>query len=261
MGRTGLGIVTKLFFGSGIAALAGCVSMAIFAAPAGAAPITDHSASGNPVVFCSTRIRQATQQNFPLYGPIDLVNQGCISGSKGYDKLVAPDGSWTSNPSGGDGVYSNSGGGDSEDAVEQSIVYATGKIVELTELGKDDRGNNEDKGSISVSSNIIPGGGKILFDYSNDGTSFSWLVENNAFQVAYITIKAANSYLLYEIPTGVFGGTFSSANLRSSSGNLNPQISHIKFWFTEYTSVPEPAALGLFGLGSAGLLLARRRRR
>ena len=67
-----------------------------------------------PVYYCNS-------------GPgIDLVNDGCISGTA------------TDYPDGGDGDYSNAGGGDTEAAVEQAILDATGVAVDITEYGASD---------------------------------------------------------------------------------------------------------------------------
>lgn len=168
-------------------------------------------------------------------GPgIDLVNSGCISGeAEGY-------------PSGGDGVYSNTGGGDPIAAVQAAIFGATGVApVGLTLYGKTDA----NPGLFNL--------GTFVGGTTKSGT---WDVLNNAISIKYITVKAANSFALYELSgAGANSGTWTTAGILNSGGN-QPGVSHISFW-TAAAAVPEPSTWLMMLLGMAGVGFSMRRKR
>lgn len=211
----------------------------MFATPAAAGPVVDgqHTPDGSPVIFCSSKFVQFFN-GFNLPTP-DLVDDGCVSGVS--SKYNAPG----TSQDGNDGYYSNAGGGDSESAVELQIALAVGKLVELTLAADINNGSGSQNG--------------IVASTSNGGKTISWEVTGDAFQVAFVTIKAANSFILYQIPGGAFGGQFTTQGILTNGGQ-QPGVSHIRFWFADQ-SIPEPAAIGLFGLGLLGLGVARRRKR
>ncbi len=152
-------------------------------------------------------------------GGIDLVATGCISGA-------------------GDGYYSNTGGGDPVAAVEEQIFLATGTHVDLTQYGKSD--------SNAALFSFTPASGGSL-DGSKSGT---WQVLDGT-DIAYITIKAANSFALYQFdPTST--GFYTTAGMLNNGGQ-QPGVSHISFWTAQRQQVPEPAALVLFAFGLAVL--------
>jgi hypothetical protein len=172
------------------------------------------TANAAPVLFCKD-------------GGIDLVAQGCISGiSNAY-------------PGGGDGLYDNSGGGDSEAKVEEAIFGATGMMVDISLYGKSDSNPTLFSFTPTDPTSAQSGTWQVL-----DGTS-----------IAYITIKAANSYALYQVNSS--SGTFTTAGILNNGGQ-QPNVSHISFWTADTTPVPEPATVILMG---AGLIAAGAYRR
>jgi len=199
-------------------ALAGSAALAVWAV---AAP-----ANAVPVLYCKD-------------GPaIDLVTTGCISGTaRGY-------------PGGGDGIYSNAGGGDPVAAVQTAIFGATGANVALTLYGKSDSNP-----SLFTFTPTDPA-------TANAGT---WDVVNNSIFIKYITVKAANSYALYELPgAGANSGNFSTLGILNNGGQ-RPDVSHISFWTAASGGpkggVPEPGewAMMLAGFGMIGAVFRQRR--
>lgn len=171
-------------------------------------------------------------------GPgIDLVNDGCVSGESQFY------------PDGGDGIYSNAGGGDAEAAVEAAILGATGSAVDISLYG----GSDNDPGLFSMTG--VP------------GTGGTWDVIDDSVMIAYITVKAANSFSLYDVQ-GANSGTWSTAGLRVKNKDSQPTVSHIRFWLGPVTdpgnpdppnATPLPGTLALLGLSVLGLVARRRR--
>jgi hypothetical protein len=179
-------------------------------------------ASGAVVLYCSS-------------GPgIDLVANGCVSGT-------AP-----AYPGGGDGVYSNAGGGDPLAAVQAAITAATGVApIGLSLYGKSD-------GNAGLFS---------LAGVSPAALSGTWDVLDDSVLVKYITVKAANSFALYELSgQGANSGVFTTLGLLNNGGN-QPVVSHISFWQAgAAAAVPEPATWAMMIFGFAGIGFAMRRR-
>ncbi|MBK5293182.1 MAG: hypothetical protein JJE04_16100 [Acidobacteriia bacterium] len=183
------------------------------------------TAMATPVYFCNN-------------GPgIDLVTNGCISGeASGY-------------PGGGDGIYSNTGGGDPESAVEAAILGATGFAVDITLFGKSDDN-------------------PALFTFTPDPLSGAqsgiWSVIDGT-PIDYITIKAANSFALYQVG-GASSGIFDTLEILNEGGQ-QPDVSHISFWTGGLPNdppndpAPEPATwmMAIGGLLGVGLLRRFRR--
>lgn len=180
-------------------------------------------ASGAVVLYCSS-------------GPgIDLVQNGCVSGTaKNY-------------PGGGDGIYSNAGGGDSLAAVQAAITSATG----VAPVGLSLYGKSDENAALFALTGVSPA-----------GQSGTWNVLDDSILIKYITVKAANSFALYE-----FSGNGTNADAFTTLGLLNnggqrPNVSHISFWQAGGTAaVPEPATWALMMFGFAGIGLGMRRRK
>jgi hypothetical protein len=150
----------------------------------------------------------------------------------------------------GDGFYGNSGGGDTEARVEASILRATGVAVDINLYGKADAGQSSALFTFNGGAN------------SPSGLSGTWSVVAPNVLIKYITVKAANSYALYEMPgAGVSSWTYSTEGILNNGGN-QPNVSHISFWTADVATgaVPEPAswAMLIAGMGIVGFSMRRR---
>lgn len=198
------------------------------------------SALASFVAFATVSPAMAVPVLFCKDGPgINLVTTGCISGTgNGYT-------------GGGDGIYSNSGGGDPEARVEQAIFGATGAVVNLTLYGKSD----SNPALFAFDGDNNP---------ANDQTGTFDLLDNSIL-IKYITIKAANSFALYEFAgAGVNSGSFTTAGILNN-GRQQPQVSHISFWTTgSIPAVPESGTWAMlvagFGVVGGASRLRRTRR-
>jgi len=185
------------------------------------------NASAAPLLFCKDG---ASTTDFDLA-------TGCISGtSRHYTPTT-------------DGLYSNAGGGDPEAKVEEAILGATGTPVDIFLYGDSD-----------TSPSLFN-----LTGISPAGQSGTWAVVDNTVDIAYITVKAANSFALYEVSDPKMG-TWTTVGILNN-GNQQPTVSHIRFWTTQDydlpnppASVPVPGTLLLLGGSMVGIALWRRRR-
>lgn len=220
--------------------------MSASSASAATYPTNPYSTVGGPVptAYCRNPIDTAGP-----YQTLDLETVGCLSGS-GPNAYPDPM----------NGLYSNNDGlylspGDEEARVEQAIMMATGELVDLMMYKE-----FQDASASSSGIQIWVENGKKQFTWAFE----PWLIaaiQAGTTDIGYLTIKASNSYALYEIPTGVYAGRYSTEGLLTNGG-AQAQVSHIRFWKElDYDVVPEPAAVALFGLGSMLLGLRRRRRR
>lgn len=231
--------ISRTFFGLGMV-------LSASTALAAAYPTNPYSTVGGalPTGYCRTPIDTAGP-----YQPLDLETVGCYSGSGPGSYPEGGNGLYTNT----DGLYGSSGGGDSEARVEQAIMMATGDLVDLLLYRESGSGSSSGSG--------------IQVWIENSGKQFTWAFEQSliaqiqagSIDIAYLTIKASNSYAVYEIPTGVYSGRYSTEGLLTNGGQ-QPSVSHIRFWkAVDYASVPEPALFAIFGLGVLALGIRRRR--
>lgn len=209
-----------------------------------------------PVIYCRNPMDMALGGT-NTFQKIDLKSVGCISGTG------------SAYPNGGDGYYTNTGGGDPDTSVEKQIHLATRDIVDLTLRKEFGISSSDDTGCSNVPCTTfnLTGHSGIQIWMASDQKSFTWAaapwliaaMQAGTSKLTYITLKGANSFALYQIPTGVFAGRYSTEGILTN-GTQNPTISHIRFWDSVTIATPEPAAVGLMGLGLLALGLRRRKR-
>ncbi len=147
-------------------------------------------------------------------------------------------------PSGGDGT------------VEDNIIAVLAGLnitdipMFLAKLDINDSGN--------VSSRAGPEGSNFSMTVATDRKSGTWSTDQGNI-VAYMTVKASNSYALYKYNPLASSGLWSTIDLSNGGGN-QPAISHISFWGVKVTDIPEPGLIILFFLTLTGLIWATRRR-
>jgi len=233
------------------------VAATLVAASGGVAlpyPSNPYSTIGSPAptLYCRNAIDGGTASaGGGSYQAIDLETAGCVSGSGPSTYPNAANNLYKD----WDGLYSDNGGGDSESAVERAIMLATGEVVDL-KLRLEAQGTNLDaSGTAGIQIWIESGKKQITWAFA------PWLIsaiEAGSIDIGYLTIKAADSYVLYEIPNGAYSGRYNTEGILTKGGSL-PQVSHIRFWsVVDYAMVPEPGAVGLLGLGILALGLRRR---
>lgn len=120
--------------------------------------------------------------------------------------------------------------------VEAAIELVTGNPIDLMLLGKD--------------------GDPGLTASSGDG-GFSGTWNSTIGLVDWITVKAANSFIIFEVSPAAMSGLWDTAGILNKGGN-QPDLSHISFWKGP-EDVSEVGGLALVLLGLGGLLMARRR--
>lgn len=146
-------------------------------------------------------------------------------------------------------VGCTAGGNDALNNVEAALAAATGIDVSLLQLslyGKSD----DNKSLFSFLPDANPAMGKATDWSVLDGTP-----------IKYVTVKGSTSFKLYELPkAGASSGiNFSTLGILNRGGN-QPDISHLSFWTSPTTAVPEAStwAMMLLGIGASGFALRRR---
>ncbi len=129
----------------------------------------------------------------------------------------------------------NPGGLDNEENVEAAIQSANGgTFIDLTLLGKSDEGYGDPV----------------------NGASGTWSIPDFA---AFITVKAANSFNMFEINPASTTGNWDTLDLLNNGGQ-QADVSHISYWGADDDGgvipsgeVPEPSTVLLLGSGLVGL--------
>lgn len=138
----------------------------------------------------------------------------------------------------------NNSGNDKEPAVESALAAALSlSSIDLKLLGKSDGG----------------------YGSPVSGKSGMWSTPDI---VSYFTVKAANSFILFD-GANLAAGSWSTSGILNNGGK-QPTVSHISYWKTDQgtppdnqdppSSVPLPAAGWLLLAGIGGMAAMRRRR-
>lgn len=131
---------------------------------------------------------------------------------------------------------SNAGGGDPEAVVELAVADALSLAsIDLTLLGKSDGG----------------------YGAAVSGQSGTWTTPD---PVDYITVKASNSYIVYDAG-GLMTGNWSTMGILNNGGR-QPNVSHISYWSGpgSVSTVPLPATGLMLLAGLGGFAAAKRRK-
>ena len=139
------------------------------------------------------------------------------------------------------------GGNDDEWSVEAAIFSATNMTVDLTLYDKSD----EAPLLTTVTS-------------AADNKSGTWDVLNNNVLISYLTVKASNSFTVYQYSPAQNSGSWTTLGI-VNNGGTQPELSHLSLWTVPPSGdpggeVPEPGTLAIVGGALLGIGYWRRKK-
>lgn len=152
--------------------------------------------------------------------------------------------------------------GNDSDALINSIIDPNGLLPDVSKIAKFEEGTPAD----FFENGVNPG---FTVNVSGDNKTGTWSFTDPAgdpdIVVTHFVVKGSNSFLLFDVNPDEDGTgasyQWSTLGLLTGGGR-QPGYSHLTWYgYTVSTSVPEPGALALLGLGLLGLgFLVRRRK-
>lgn len=87
------------------------------------------------------------------------------------------------------------------------------------------------------------------------GSSGTWSTDSRLYPSLYFSVKAGSGFALYYVDpvTAHFDYDWNTSSLGANPAGNYRELSHISFWASESTPVPEPATMLLFGSGLVAL--------
>ena len=127
---------------------------------------------------------------------------------------------------------------------EANVEAALGGLVDLTLYDKSDGGPD-----LTVFLPSPPDG----------DLAGTWDVIDDNVSIPYMTVKASNSFALYQFNPAQNTGDWTTANI-TNQGGQQPGLSHLSLWTAPITAVPEPGSWLLIGAGLIALGYFRQRK-
>jgi|GEM_PF-4878816 len=144
-------------------------------------------------------------------------------------------------------------GNDSEESVQASLMAVFDYFVDVVKIDKADGTPSPWDKTVNGSKGLSVTGTSFNDDWEGTQGYFNY---SGPSDIAYVTIKAGNSYVIYSYAELVKNGVNTwSTKLLNGKG-----LSHLTIWKVVQNHVPEPAPIGLMLMGITYLAWRRSRK-